>query len=406
MFNVTLNPNLYKVLYPNGIPFNDLSRDAFVRDAKRTTNSYGLGGKNREVTIDEAGTGGGSPDFAVANANKGRSKQVTFTVTRAKLYEIIAVDNESIMASKGDKSAIVELAKHAADHAGKNFARNTTLMAWSLGGGSLGVVSSISGATITLATPADAIRFQVGDRIELSEDDGTGAAPAGVQAGGPIVVESVNYSAGTVTFATDVVGAIAAADAGDYLHKEGWYGNAMTGVPGWIPISTPGSGESFFGVDRSEGNVTVRSGIRFTATGASKLDRLIDATSTFHLYGAENVTRMCTNSLDFGELQKELRVQGYLDMATAGKATVSAKTLMVPGANGPIEVTGHRWVPKGYCWGLTMDTWELASAGEWGHITTQGQWRDAETSDSKEMRLAGYGNFICKQPDQNGVFQW
>src|SRR5581483_9521973 len=97
-----------------------------------------------------------------------------------------------------------------------------------------------------------------------SADDGTGGG--GLRsAGATVTITGLNRSTGTLTASGNWTAGIAAVAAGDYLFPQGDYNNVMPGaLGGWL--TTPGGGDSFYGVNRNA-DVTRLAGLIQTGAG-------------------------------------------------------------------------------------------------------------------------------------------
>lgn len=404
--SAVITSHLYKILYPDGIPFLHLGKDEVYDAIKKSTK---FGGLQKNVTITEGTMPGGSADFATALANRGATTEVTFSVTRAKEYSLIKIDGEALAASMGDKTVIRDIAEHAADRAGKTFASATVSKMWSsYGGGALGRLNADPGTatSVTLKVASDHIDFHVGHKYVFASDNGTAASPAGLRAGGARTLVTKNENTGVLTFSAAMDAALA---ADDFIFREGDYSKSLTGIPAWVPPADPSS-DLFFGVDRTAGDVQARSGIRATVSGSTKGEKLLNASGIAAHRGADCIDAYCMNPLDASGLLNEIKgnVQ-YVDKGESKmkSGSLSPREVYIPTGTGWARMLQSRHVPKGGCWGLTLDTWEFCSAGMWGMVDeTNGRFDLEGSDDAVGMRLKGYGNLVCHEPAKNMYFAW
>lgn len=407
--NTTNQLPLMKRLYGNKIAEPLYQRSKFLASIVKDTN---FGGEGRYVNVKIGPTAGGSADFATALANKDATTQKRFFVTHKKEYQVFSVQGDLIARTKGDKNAILEAVKGEVDSARYAFARSMAARAWGNAGGALGVISSgstVSSTTITLATRADIVHFEPGYRITSASDDGSAASPAGARTGQQTVA-SVNRQAGTVTGSVAWNAAITGVATADSLHRAGDYSVAMTGMRGWVPVSDPSGGESFFGVDRTLGDIQRLSGVRVSGSGASKEETLINAGAEGQLAGISGETILCyANPLDMADLVKELgskRVYGQVGTREAG---IGFKAIMLDSPLGEVAVTSEPDVPKGYAWLLNPNEFTLRTAGDCPMMLNEdgvGKLLRSATDDAYEGRLGAYGNIFGENPGHVVAIAW
>lgn len=182
-------------------------------------------------------------------------------VTRAQGYSSGQLDWEAMAATANIKGAAKALAKAAVESC---FAGMLKLLSTGcyMNGASIGVVSGVSSNTVTMDNRTDVYRLSVGQTVQFnSSADGSGTArTAGTDLDHEIV--SIDHGAGTF----DVTNLATDAAADDYviaasLDKSLSSIRPITGLEGWVPLTAPSSGESFFGMDRSV-NIARMSGHR------------------------------------------------------------------------------------------------------------------------------------------------
>ena len=130
---------------------------------------------------------------------------------------------------------------------------------WGLGKNKLGEIESAASQVITLKSPEQAYTIEKNAYIEIR-------SPAGVaRAGGTTIgglsncfkVDKVEYGTSitnsskiTILAAHALPGTVA---AGDFIYKAGDYGaRSIASIQEWLPLTAPGSSDSFFGVNRSQ----------------------------------------------------------------------------------------------------------------------------------------------------------
>lgn len=190
---------------------------------------------------------------ATLATDSGYNRDVNFTVTRVKNYAMYTLEQELLLASRGDKAAFVQAATQLIDGTLQTFRNDFGRDLYGDSGGWLCQATTVSGTDFTVGEGITQI--EVG--MALVGASSKTAAIRGTTTAVPMRVTSVNRSAGTfvVHANTDSVA------TGDYLWIAGdrpttaitAYSSRrkIAGMDAWNPITAPTSGDSFFGVDRS-----------------------------------------------------------------------------------------------------------------------------------------------------------
>jgi hypothetical protein len=396
-------------MYPKGVADSIYKKSIFLSDCKKDTE---FGGEGAYVNITTSGTGGGSADFATALANQNPSTQKRFFVTHKTEYQVASVTGRAIATSLNDKMAILRVLKVEMDKANYKFGQALSARAHGNGGGSLGQISAASNvatATITLATITDINRFEIGDWIQTSTDNGTGTAPAGVASGAngnQAQILSLNRQTGTITLSANwnTYGAAAS----NYIFRAGDYSVAMTGLGGWNPITAPTAGDSFFGMDRSVGDLTRQAGDRYTANaGGSYEDTVLNACTQVSILGSQ-LPRTYVHSIDFTNLVKEVGSKRVYE-AKSRQGQIGFKGVTVTTGMGDTEVVSDIFAPRGYGRSVDPDDITLATAGEcpnplnWGGAQST---QVLQNADAVQFRIGAYGEFKYEMNNVPVVFQF
>jgi hypothetical protein len=118
------------------------------------------------------------------------------------------------------------------------------------------------------------------------------------------------------------------------------------------------------------------------------------------------IDHIFVNPTDYRRLVDELsgKVQ-YIQSKSYGTASAGFSGVQIVGEAGPAVVYSAAFCPSGFAYGLQMDTWLLASAGDCPGNLNDGDrlpgLRDAN-SDSTEFRLGYYAQLLCYAPWKNG----
>lgn len=358
-----------------------------------------FGGKYKPIPIITGVSQGRSATFSYAQSNQSAVQIQSFLLTRASDYSLATIDNQTMLASRTDKMSFLEGAKLVVDGAFRSITNSLASALFRSGTGSIGQIGSISSGVITLSNSADVVQFEVNQVLQANATDGgTPRAALGY-------VIAVNRSAGTVTVSATGLGGSAGSPSGwttaDYLLVQGDLNAKVSGLEAWLPTTAPSSGDSFFGVDRSQ-DVTRLAGIRYDGSAQSIEESLIDASSLLAREGGK--PDVCiTNFATYAALEKSLgsKVQ-YVDMK--GPAEIAFRGIMVNGANSMIKVFPDRncKANKGYL--LQMSTWALNSLGDAPQILRYGDGLEmlrVSNADAGEVRIGYYANLATNAPGWN-----
>jgi len=404
---------LLKRQYPKrGPAWTAREKSAFLAEVSMPEDFEGL---DATINVSIAGPTGVSANFTKARANVGSTGERQFVLTRRKLYAIQQIENEVIAASQSDAGALEQLIKYHTNRAVGGFNEAFADTIWSIGGGALTKLTA-AGTTLTNAyftcdPITDAARFNIGMKITFASDDGTAVTPAGMRgspAGETLTVTAVDEATGKVTV-SGVLNTIDSIAATDYVHRDGDYGVAITGVRGWIPSTAPTS-ELFFNVDRTA-HLTRLSGHRYTGTG-TYLHTMRTGFARMRHFGAKP-DRLYTNPLDWAVIEGEIGSKAMVELPKA-EVELGHSGLRYMSPAGTVLIVSEPQVPQGEAWALKLDTWAFRSAGGCPRYLTQPLGRGkgenllftVESFDGGEMRMGTYGNLFCYDPGQNGVFKW
>jgi hypothetical protein len=396
---------LLKKLWGDKVAAPGFKRSKFVMNAKKNTDFVG---ELRFVVVTNSPLTGASADFATAVANEGAGVEKRFSVFRKPEYVTFSIANELYLAAetKG-KGALVEIMKQKSEQALYKHGRAAAARAWGNGGGSIGRIdatTTIGSNVLILDNPLDHTRFEVGMKLQLAADDGTPASPAGVLTGTITVVSITrgNVEDGsTLTLSGNITAGIASAATGNYIFRQGDYGVAMTGVPGWNPTTAPSASESFFGVDRTVGDVQRSIGY-IAPVGASTTyqQKLVRALMAGSAAGVVDINSCYVNPIKWGEIALEVAANQRV-MVENKTYGISFETLRVNGPDGPVSIYSEPDVPDGFYWMNDSNSYELFSLGGFPReITDTGnKWITLkEGVDEWRGRLGSYANFLNENP--------
>lgn len=400
-FNLTTAVELTKRLYPEGLErlFYEASPlYAMLNKWKQ------FGGEGKFMVWEFSRSAGASMSFANAQANKGASSFKRPFITRSREYALASMDGETLEATLGDKYAVAELFKVALDDAKDNVTDSLSLMIYNNGGGARGQVhptTAISGTSLTLANPAQARAFHKNMVVRMASTDGTsGALDAGTN-----VITAVNRATGVLTGATAWTTAIPTASANDFLFRDGDFGNAIKGLAAWFPTTAPTAGDSFFGIDRSDDPEWL-AGVRYAPASGNYKEILVNAAANLQQTCSGRVAPdlVMMNPIDWGNLMNE--VGSHMVIQVPSKhPEISFEGLSLFTGLGKMKVLADPACPRYRAYMLTTSTLEIWSLKDVPRILDRDglQTLREGTSDADEIRVGGYLQMVCKNPQKNSV---
>jgi len=354
-------------------------------------------GESKKVPLIYGNPQNSSPDISVALAGSSTSQLKAFLITRVKRYSIANVDNEVLLASKGNSGAFLEAATLEIDGALHSCARHIAIDLFRTGGGSIGNVAntSLATTTLTLSSVESVTNFEVGMILQLSATDGTGSVKAG-----QLQIVAVDRSAGTLTVDANISTGVATAATNDYIFQKGSYGTTMKGILGWIPSTAPTAGDNFFGVDRSV-DTNRLAGIRVDGSAMPIEEALIQAATLAAREGARP-DHCFMSYANYANLEKSLSSKVvYVDVKPT--ADIMFQAIVINGPRGPIKVIPDQNCPSDRAFMLQMNTWKLHSLGKCpGLFDTDGtKWLRSSSTDGVQARVTSYHQLACYAPGFN-----
>lgn len=327
-----------------------------------------------------------------------------FKLTRVKDYSVATIDNEAILAAKGDAGSFVNAHTATVDGTIRELSNDYAIDLFRSGYGSRGVIAvgGISSATITLETASDIANFEEGMEFVLAESESGHVLR---DSGDSLTIIAVNRSAGTFT-ANSAISDIASSAAGDHIFIKGDRQNSATpdrlkiaGFQAWVPDSAPGS-TLFFNVNRSTDTDRL-GGLRADLSNMPIEEALIEMEALVGLAGGA-MDHVFLHNRKMAALKKSLGTKvSYVDVEVTPQ--VSFRGVEVQGDNGVAKVFADRSCQYNKAWGLQLDTWKLYSIGSAARvIDTDGLKMLRQTNqDGVEIRYGGYLNLGCAAPGWN-----
>ncbi len=374
-----------------------------------------FGEKIRYVTV------GTSPpqglgDFANAKANKTASTAVEFQVQLASYYGNFSIGGDLWRRYEftGNKAVLKDPmlrdSKGIMNQAKNDFAS----FIHGNGSGSLGRIlstSTLASQTVTLDAGADKRRIVKGMTLWASTTN-TASSTALV---GQVTVASVGGTASAPTITINEAtwsGAISGLTTTSYLFRAGAIGssNVFYGFEAWCPSHT-GSPGTFLGVTRNDSPDQL-AGISLSLTGKSPRQRVMLAAQASADTGqAEGEIIYAMSTQAWTDLYFELSSANALVMTKTPGAKIDGLNhgleydgIKLIGPAGPMTVVADPWMPVNVERLLCLDTWVMASCGDWFHWdngATPGSPMLEDAQDSREVRAVGDHQLYCTNPWPN-----
>lgn len=364
-------------------------------------------GDSKKVPLIYGNPQGRSATFATAQGNKGNTASAAFYLTRNHDYQVLSIDNETLLASENDAGAFMSARTTEIDGGFQNITNAMCVDLFGNGSGSRGQLVStqnVALTVVTLSSKYDIVKYEVGMQLALSATDGTGSVRAGT-----MFVISVDRKAGTFVVSSTAGGAataistcIAAAAASDYIFAAGDYNAKLKGFKAWLPYGGASS-TSFFGVDRTVDSQRL-GGVWDDLSGLPIEEALIEGASQMYLNSA-TIDKAFISVSKMADLVKALgtKVQ-YID-ASIGE--VGFRGVRVQANDNVFDVYSDRNCPATSMFLLQWNTWQLASLRSAPMILNMDSLESLReaTSDGIEIRLGYYAQLGCNAPGYNGHFK-
>lgn len=397
--------------------YNDVLKEHYTRDrvidmTYRQNPFYAMvpkymkfGGKLLPVPILYGNPQGRSKTFANAQAaaQSSSSQFKSFLLTRKHDYSIATIDNETMLASKGDPNSFLEAATTEIDGSINSLTRSLAINLYrdeSSQIGQVGVepVETASTFVVIIANAGDVSNFEVDQIINIwsAKSGGTQRTSDGSVNSWKIVGVNRKNDLPTITLTGtyDASGTIA---PDDYLFVEGDRGEGISGLEDWIPSVDP-TNTPFFGVDRTS-DITRLGGNRFDGSNMPIEEALTEADSIVAQQGGFALDHFFMSHSSFKDLKNALgsKVQ-YVDVGVTPR--VSFRGVQVDGTRGPIKVIPDHNCPSNRVFGVQMEYLKLYSLGDPVQIISPDgltMLRQA-SDDGAEVRHGSYLQFGSRAP--------
>ncbi len=403
----TFDPMLKEHYAPGPVAQLALQKNKWLGSMKKT-NRRPVGGKYWVQPMAFGLPGGGSSDFATANAAAdNQSLYDSAQVTRTKHYRVARVDNETIEASADGDMEAFEPAFDEFDNAIEAEANYIEFRAFRTRGGYIGRMTNTGGdlalTVITLDDAAGVFGVRKNDVLNLASTNGL----SGAIRTGSLTVASVGRKAGTITVTAAISTGVSAAAANDYVYLAGDFGRAAAGMGDWVPDNDTDAATTMYGLARGD-DPELLGGLRVDGTdGRPTHELLIDMVTEADNIGGEP-DRVWMNPRAAGNLTKQIEGKWVITQASdfSGKkvASIGYKGWQVNLEGHEVTIMTNRCCPVKRLFCVTSGSWTMFSAGPAPQFLmkrTGSIIKVSENADGYESRVGEYWNISCAAPGHN-----
>ena len=383
----------------------------------------GFAGKYIPVPLEYGTPQGRSHSFANAQNQQTATALVSYFVYVIEDYQLVTITNLLMEQTKTNAGAFVDAAKLQMDGGFRNITNNIAFELFGSGTatrGSSSAASSQTGGTapggviLPLTNAQQIVAFEVGMLLVASATDG------GAPSTDTVTITAVNRATGVVTGTASAATLSAnwaigtgiafltvsgdlpstgASNTGSFL--------ALSGLAAWIPVVSPATNDSFWGVNRSA-DPTRLAGCRFNAQAFTIEEGMTNALAFLNREGGK--PDLCVMDFaSYAALVNALGAKVQYVQVNHDEVEVAFEGITFQSAYGRVTVLADRSCPPQTAYLLTMNTWKLRSLGKVPHILTYGmeglEGLRVGNADALEIRIGYYGNLICSAPGWNCVVQ-
>jgi hypothetical protein len=395
----------------------------FLALVPKNESTDGFAGKYIPVPLEYGTPQGRSHTFANAQNQQTPVSLASFFVYVIEDYQLVTITNLLMEQTKTNAGAFVDAAKLQMDGGFRNLTNNIAFELFSDGTGTRGISTAASsqvggtavgGVTLPLSNSQQIVNFEVGMLLVAS------SSPGGAPSTDTVFVTAVNRATGVINGTASAAtlsanwaigtGAAYLSISGDLpsagASNTGSY-EALSGLAAWIPITSPSSTDSFWGVNRSA-DPTRLAGLRYNAQAYTIEEGMTNALAFLNREGGKPDLAIM-DFASYAALVNSLGAKVQYVQVKHDEVEVAFEGITFQSAYGRVTVLADRSCPPQTCYLLTMSTWKLRSLGKVPHILTYGmeglEGLRVGNADALEIRIGYYGNLICSAPGWNCVVQ-
>ena len=383
----------------------------------------GFAGKYIPVPLEYGTPQGRSHTFANAQNQQTATSLASFFVYVIEDYQLVTITNLLMEQTKTNAGAFVDAAKLQMDGGFRNLTNNIAFELFGDGTGTRGISTAASSqtgvvgnniVTIPLSNSQQVVNFEVGMLLVASSSAG------GAPSSDTVFVQSVNRATGVISglgSATSMSSSWAIGSGAAYLSIAGDLPaagasntgsfEALSGLAAWIPVNSPASNDSFWGVNRSA-DPTRLAGLRYNAQAYTIEEGMTNALAFLNREGGKPDLAIM-DFASYAALVNSLGAKVQYVQVKHDEVEVAFEGITFQSAYGRVTVLADRSCPPQTAYLLTMSTWRMRSLGKVPHILTYGleglEGLRVGNADALEIRIGYYGNLICSAPGWNAVVQ-
>jgi hypothetical protein len=326
---------------------------------------------------------GRSHSFSNAQNQQTATSLASFFVFVIEDYQLVTITNLLMEQTKTNAGAFVDAAKLQMDGGFRNLTNNIAFELFGDGTGTRGISAAsstqngvvVNGTVLPLTNAQQIVAFEVGMLLVAS------ATAGGAPSTDTVLVTSVDRANGIVygTASAATLSANWAIGTGmAYLSISGdipvggvlGTSNSLclSGLAAWLPIATPASNDSFWGVNRSA-DPTRLAGCRFNAQSYTIEEGLTNALAFLNREGGK--PDLCIMDFaSYASLVNALGAKVQYVQVNHDEVEVAFEGITFQSAYGRVTILADRSCQPQTAYLLTMNTWKLRSLGKVPHILT------------------------------------
>lgn len=380
----------------------------------------GFAGKYIPVPLEYGTPQGRSHGFSNAQNQQTAASLASFFVYVISDYQLVTITNLLMEQTKSNAGAFVDAAKLQMDGGFRNITNNIAFEIFADGTATRGISTSAStqngtvagGTVIPLSNAQQIVNFEVGMLLVASSSQG------GAVSSDTVIITAVNRATGILSgtaSAGSLSGNWAIGSGAAYLSISGDLPAsgasstssylALSGLQAWLPVTSPASNDSFWGVNRSA-DPTRLAGCRFDASSYTIEEGITNALAFLNREGGKP-DLLVMDFASYAALVNSLGAKVQYVQVKHDEVEVAFEGITFQSAYGKVTVLADRSCPPATGYLLTMSTFKLRSLGKVPHILTYGmeglEGLRVGSADALEIRIGYYGNLICSAPGWNCV---
>lgn len=327
-----------------------------------------------------------------ASSSKGKQLQMS----RKAKYGVITLNGEAMAATGSDKGAFANIVYMETDAVLEEMGDSFAFDLYRGGYGTRGLISDLTGNTVTLSVADDARNFKVGMTVVGSNADITGASLRA----GSTTIATVDEDAGTVTLTN--AASITSLSNGDYLFRLGDPSTCMEGLAALTPLTAPVSGDSFRGISRFA-DIRRLSGVRIDDT-ATYMEQNLGKLAVRVSQLGKKVTDAYANPINVYNATQRLGAKVEFSDGGGG-ANHGFQYIVIHTPAGSMRLWADADCPTNRAYVCNEAKHYLKHLKELPHIIMDDDLRSlrAAAADDIEMRARGWVNYAQDDPGAFGV---